>query len=130
MMMLTLITAKSVGVTSRLDPTQSINGGAKYLRKMIRRIPEAVQGNDRIWYALAAYNVGYGHLKDAMKLATSLNLNPNQWVDLKTVLPLLSNKKYYKKLKYGYARGAEPVRYVQRIREYQQVLDQTLIAAQ
>lgn len=127
MMMLTLITAKSVGVESRLDPLQSIRGGAKYLSQMIRRIPKDVLGEDRVWYALAAYNVGMGHLRDAMTLAQQQNLNANKWVDLKTVLPLLSNKKYYKNLKYGYARGSEPVRYVQRIREYQQVLEQAII---
>ena len=129
MMMLTLNTAKSVGVKYRLNPQQSIYGGAKYLKKMIKRIPESVQGDDRVWYALAAYNVGYGHLKDAMILAKRQDLNPNQWVNLKTVLPLLARKKYYRTLKYGYARGSEPVRYVQRIREYQQVLEQTILAS-
>lgn len=128
MMMLTLNTAKSVGVKSRLDPIQSIQGGAKYLRKMIKRVPDDVTGDDRLWYGLAAYNVGFGHLKDAMTLAKKQNLNPAQWVQLKTILPLLSNKKYYKTLRYGYARGAEPVHYVQRIREYQQVLDQILVS--
>ena len=128
MMMLTLNTAKSVGVKYRLNPQQSIYGGAKYLKKMIKRIPKSVQGDDRVWYALAAYNVGYGHLKDAMILAKRKDLNPNQWVNLKTVLPLLARKKYYRTLKYGYARGSEPVRYVQRIREYQQVLEQTVLA--
>jgi membrane-bound lytic murein transglycosylase F len=130
MMMLTLNTAKSMGVKYRLNPTQSINGGAKYMQKMIRRIPEDVQSDDRIWYALAAYNIGFGHLKDAMLLANKQDLNANQWVNLKNVLPLLSNKKYYKELTYGYARGLEPVRYVQRIREYQQVLDKIFIYSQ
>lgn len=129
MMMLTLNTAKSVGVVSRIDAVQSIKGGAKYLRKMIKRIPKEVLGEDRIWYALAAYNVGFGHMKDAMSLAKQQGLNPYQWVNLKTILPLLSNKKYYKNLKYGYARGSEPVRYVHRIREYQQVLDQILLTS-
>jgi len=129
MMMLTLNTAKSIGVKSRLNPTQSIFGGAKYLKKMIKRIPESVAKEDRVWYALAAYNVGYGHLKDAMRLAKQQDLNGNQWLNLKKILPLLSQKKYYKKLKYGYARGTEPVRYVQRIRGYQQVLEQFLVTA-
>ncbi len=129
MMMLTLNTAKSVGVKSRLDPVQSIRGGAKYLRQMIKRIPKEVVDEDRVWYALAAYNVGMGHLRDAMKLARQQNLNASKWVDLKTVFPLLSNKKYYRKLKYGYARGSEPVRYVQRIREYQQVLEQIILTS-
>ncbi len=128
MMMLTLTTAKTVGVKSRLNPVQSIWGGARYLRRMMRRIPEQVAESDRAWYALAAYNVGFGHLKDAMALAEQLQLDANKWVNLKTVLPLLSQKKYYKKLKHGYARGTEPVRYVQRIREYQQVLEQVYLA--
>lgn len=129
MMMLTLNTAKSVGVKNRLNPVQSIRGGAKYLSQMIKRIPKEVLDEERVWYALAAYNVGMGHLRDAMTLARQKNLNANKWVNLKTVFPLLSNKKYYRKLKYGYARGSEPVRYVQRIREYQQVLDQMLLTS-
>jgi len=129
MMMLTLNTAKSMGVKYRLNATQSINGGAKYLQKMIGRIPDSVQEDDKVWYALAAYNIGYGHITDAMKLATNKKLNAHQWVNLKSVLPLLSNKKYYKKLRYGYARGSEPVRYVQRIRDYQQVLEKIYIAS-
>ena len=123
-MMLTLNTAKSVGVKSRLDPVQSIYGGAKYLRRMIKRIPDSVHEDDRVWYALAAYNVGFGHLRDARTLAERLGKNPDRWVDLKEVLPLLAQKQYYKTLKYGYARGTEPVRYVQRIRNYRQVLEQ------
>jgi len=126
MMMLTLNTAKSVGVSNRLDPVQSINGGARYLRRMIKRIPDEIEGEDRIWFALAAYNVGYGHLNDARKLAQQLGKNPDRWVDIKEILPLLANKKYYRTLKHGYARGSEPVQYVHSIREYQQVLEQQL----
>jgi len=40
---------------------------------------------------------------------------------------LLSDKRYYRGLKYGYARGFEPVRYVQRIRDYQLILENELI---
>ena len=125
-MMLTLNTAKSVGVTNRLNATQSINGGAKYMKKMMRRITESVKEENRLWFALAAYNVGYGHLKDARQLAEKLGKNPDLWVDLKEVLPLLSQKQYYSELKYGYARGTEPVLYVQRIRNYRQVLEENI----
>ena len=121
-MMLTLTTAKEMGVTSRLDVEQSIKGGAKYLSRLAERIPDSVEGDDRWWYALAAYNVGMGHLHDARKLARELDLDPDSWLDLKGVLPLLSQKKYYKKLKYGYARGAEPVTYVRNIRNYQNIM--------
>jgi len=121
-MMLTLTTAKEMGVTSRLDVEQSIMGGARYLTKLEKRISDDVQGDDRWWYALAAYNVGMGHVRDARKLAEELGLDPNNWLDLKGVLPLLSQKKYYKELKYGYARGTEPVTYVRQIRNYQNIM--------
>ena len=125
-MMLTLPTAKAMGVTNRLDARQNIQGGARYLAKMFDRIPEHIVDENRVWMALAAYNVGFGHLRDARTLAKRLEKNPDVWADLKQVFPLLSQKKYYKTVKYGYARGSEPVRYVQRIRDYQQVLLQNL----
>jgi len=121
-MMLTRNTAESLGVKNRIDPKQSIYGGAKYLDKMIKRIPDEVAAEDKTWFALAAYNVGFAHLQDARKLAVQLKKNPNSWHDMKSVLPLLSQKKYYKTLRYGYARGSEPVLYIDRIRYYHDVL--------
>lgn len=126
MMMLTLNTAQQMGIENRLDASQSIQGGAKYMARMISRIPESVEGENRIWLALAAYNVGFAHLRDALSLAPEQGKNPDYWVDVKQLLPLLSQKKYYKNLTSGYARGLEPVEYVQRIRDYQQVLIQQL----
>ena len=126
-MMLTLETARAMGVKSRLDPKQSIFGGARYMSSLIeKRFSDEVKEPDRTWLALAAYNVGRGHLHDAQTLAREQGLNPFLWGDVKQVLPLLSEKKYYSKLKYGYARGNEPVRYVQRIREYQHILENEL----
>ena len=121
-MMLTLATAKEMGVDSRLDAKQSIMGGAKYIQSLESRIPESVKGDDRWAYALTAYNIGMGHLHDARRLTSDLGLDPDKWQDFKGVLPLLEQKKYYKDLKYGYARGSEPVVYVQRIRNYQSIL--------
>lgn len=121
-MMLTLVTAAEMGVESRLDAQQSIMGGAHYLSKLESRVPESVTGDDRWWYALAAYNVGMGHVHDARKLASVLELDADKWTEFRGVLPLLSQKKYYKDLKYGYARGAEPVTYVKRIRNYETIL--------
>jgi membrane-bound lytic murein transglycosylase F len=121
-MMLTLPTAKEMGVESRLDAEQSIMGGAKYLRKLEQRIPDSVTGQDRWWNALAAYNVGMGHVQDARKLAAKLDLNPDSWLELRGVLPLLAQKKYYRDLKYGRARGKEPVIYVNHVRNYQNIL--------
>lgn len=125
-MMLTQPTAKEMGVKSRLNAKENIMGGAKYLSRMQKRLPKTITDHDREWMALAAYNVGYGHLRDAFVLAKRLDKNPNLWSDLSTVLPLLGQKKYYKNLKYGYARGWEPVRYVKRIRDYQDIIVQQL----
>lgn len=121
-MMLTLRTAEQLGVVSRLNVRESIMGGAKYFSQLLKRVPENVQGDDRLWFALAAYNVGMGHMYDARALARRFGKNPNKWIDLQTVLPLLSQPKYYNTLKHGYARGAEPVIYVQRIREFYDIL--------
>ncbi|MBF0287065.1 MAG: membrane-bound lytic murein transglycosylase MltF [SAR324 cluster bacterium] len=121
-MMLTEKTAKQMGVRNRTDPVQSIMGGAKYFSEMLERVPPEVEGVDRFWFALAAYNVGMGHIYDARKLAKRLGKDPNQWQNMKMVLPLLSQRKYFKTLKHGYARGYEPVIYVQKIREFHDIL--------
>jgi membrane-bound lytic murein transglycosylase F len=121
-MMLTRLTAEEVGVSDRLDPRQSIFGGAEYMARMKERFADEVTEPDRTFMALAAYNIGRAHMHDAQVLARRHGLSPYRWRDIKQVLPLLSDPKYYRTLKYGYARGHEPVRYVQRIREYHHVL--------
>lgn len=126
MMMLTRITAKELGIKNRLNATSSIMGGADYLNKLRKRLPDTVTEPDRSWLALAAYNVGMGHIWDARKLAKKLNKNPDRWQELSTVLPLLSKKKYYKNLKHGYARGWEPVNYVKNIRNYEDMLEKIM----
>ncbi len=123
-MMLTQPVAKSLGVTSRLDAKTNIFAGAKYHARMKDMFDESVPEPDRTWLALAAYNVGRGHFRDAQALALKLGKNPNLWIDMKEVLPLLSDKQYYKDLTYGYARGNEPVQYVTRIRDYDDILVQ------
>ena len=122
LMMLTRKTAKEMGVANRLDPEQSIVGGTRYLSELHRRLGYEVVEPDRTFMALAAYNVGWGHLQDARTLARQLGKNADAWSDVRTVLPLLRLKKYYRKLPHGYARGAEPVQYVDRIRTYHRIL--------
>ncbi len=122
MMMLTKSTAQELGVKDRLDAKQSISGGAKYLRNMIKRFKKKIPEDDKLMLALASYNIGRGHMHDAQTLAREKGLSPYHWHDMKKILPLLSQKKYYKNLKYGYARGTEPVNYVQNIREYEHIL--------
>ncbi|MGF1910992.1 membrane-bound lytic murein transglycosylase MltF [Vibrio kasasachensis] len=120
MMMLTLPTAKSVGVTNRLDPEQSVKGGVEYLRRMVARIPDSIEQHEKIWFALASYNVGFGHVMDARRLTKKQGGNPDQWSDVKERLPLLRQAKYYSKTRYGYARGDEARNYVENIRRYYQ----------
>ena len=70
MMMLTKNTAQSLGITDRTDAEQSISGGVRYLQDMMSKVPESVPENERIWFALAAYNMGYAHMLDARALTT------------------------------------------------------------
>ncbi len=128
-MMLTLTTARELGIRSRLDARASIDGGARYLARLRDRLPDQIAEPDRTWMALAAYNVGYGHLRDAWTLARRLGKDPYRWHELQEVLPLLAKKRYYRTLKYGYARGWEPVIYVQRIRNFQDLLERHLAGA-
>ncbi|MCL4111851.1 UNVERIFIED_CONTAM: hypothetical protein GTU68_039436 [Idotea baltica] len=120
MMMLTLPTAKSVGVTNRLDPKQSVQGGVEYLRRIVNRVPDSITQHEKIWFALASYNVGYGHMMDARRLTKAQGGDPDAWGDVKDRLPLLKQKKYYSKTRYGYARGDEARNYVENIRRYYQ----------
>lgn len=119
MMMLTKNTAQSLGITDRTDAEQSISGGVRYLQDMMSKVPESVPEGERIWFALAAYNMGYAHMLDARALTAKTKGNPDSWADVKQRLPLLSQKPYYSKLTYGYARGHEAYTYVENIRKYQ-----------
>ncbi|OZG70122.1 lytic transglycosylase F [Hahella sp. CCB-MM4] len=122
LMMLTRTTAKEMDIRNRLDPEQSILGGAKYFSQIHKRMPERIPEPDRTWMALAAYNVGMGHLEDARIITENQGKDPDKWIDVKDALPLLQQKKWYKKTRFGYARGWEPVHYVQNIRRYYDVL--------
>jgi membrane-bound lytic murein transglycosylase F len=122
LMMLTLDTAKHVKIKNRLDPAQSIRGGAIYFKRVLNKIPERIEQPDRTWLALASYNVGFGHLEDARKITEKNKGDPDKWIDVKESLPLLGKKKWYKQTKHGYARGWEPVKYVENIRKYYDLL--------
>lgn len=126
-MQLTQDTAMDMEIEDRLDPHQSIMGGARYLKKLYERYKDA-KDPDRILIALASYNVGHRHILDAQRLAEERNLNPNSWSALEQTLPLLRYSKYYNKVKYGYCRGTEPVRYVERIMTYFDILKREAIS--
>ena len=122
-MMLTPDAAISVGVTDRSDQWQNILGGARYLAQVIDSIPSRIIGPDRTWLALAAYNAGYGHLEDARVLAQMHGKDPDSWNDVRTQLPLLSDERWYAHARRGYARGWEPARFVEQVRQYLAVLE-------
>ena len=122
LMMLTNDTAKELGVSNRTDPKQSIYGGAEYLKKLLIRLPDDLADDERIWFAVAAYNIGMGHVTDAIELAEMDGIKVSKWTHLEPYILKLSQSQYYKKTKYGYARGWETAKYIQNIRRYYDIL--------
>ena len=121
-MQLTEETARHLGVADRLDPRESIFGAARYLRDLKSRLPARIGEPDRTWLALAAFNIGLGHLEQARVIAQRQRLNPDLWHDVRQALPLLSVPEHYEHSKLGYARGGMPVSFVGRVRSYYDVL--------
>jgi membrane-bound lytic murein transglycosylase F len=122
LMMLTAETARRVGVRDRSDARDSIMGGARYLHLIRETIPVRIGEPDRTWLALAAYNVGYGHLEDARVLTQGRGRNPDSWEDVRETLPLLAQERWYTRTRRGYARGWEPVGFVRNVQTYTELL--------
>lgn len=112
-------TAHQVGVTGDLyDPAVNIRAGARYLEWLRERFEEDLAVQDRMWFTLASFNAGVGHVRDARRLAPRLGLDPDRWFDNVEVAMLkLSQPAYYQRARFGYVRGREPVEYVRSIRE-------------
>lgn len=121
-MMLTEDTARYLGLDDRVDPKNSIFGGAEYYARQTERVADTVDEPDRTWMAMAAYNVGFNHIKDARQIVEWQGGNPDTWVDISKALPLLAKRKWYSRVPFGYARGWEPVLYVNNIRSYFNIL--------
>ena len=121
LMQLLTSTARSLKVADIYNPVDNINGGVQHLKNLYEHF-DTVTGEDRLLIALAAYNVGQGHIQDARSLAVKKKLDPNSWESLSKTLPLLRYRKYYKNAKYGYCRGTEPVIYVKQIMIYYDIL--------
>jgi Predicted soluble lytic transglycosylase fused to an ABC-type amino acid-binding protein len=117
-MMLTLNTMRELGYESRLDPKQSIEGGARYLAQLKERLPNRIKDPDRTWFTLAAYNMGMGHLEDARVLTERQGGNPDRWQDVAARLPLLQDPTFYRTLKFGFGRGKQAAKYVANIQQY------------
>jgi membrane-bound lytic murein transglycosylase F len=121
-MQLTDDTARHLGIADRLDPQASAMGAARYLQDLKTRLPGRIVEPDRTWFALAAFNIGLGHLEDARVLAQRQKRNPDLWSDVQKVLPLLALPDYYETAKNGYARGGMPVAFVDRVRAFYDIL--------
>jgi len=120
--MITQNTAKDLGVKNRLDARESLRGGARFLKNLMRRLPIDIDEPHRTWMALAAYNIGMGHLEDARVLAERAGLDPHRWQDVREQLPKLQNPDIYPTTRYGFARGKEALTYVDNIRHYYSML--------
>ena len=121
-------TASSLGIEDPENPERGINAGTQYLRNQYELFDNAATEQDRLWFALASYNAGYGHVTDAQRIASQLGLDPNRWFDeVEQVMPLLARAEYHRNTRYGYCRGQVPVNYIRRIREkyraYREVTD-------
>lgn len=121
-MMLTQATADYLDIENRVDPQSSIFGGAEFYARQMERVPDSVEEPDRTWMALAAYNVGYNHVLDARRIVEWQGGDPDAWLEVSETLPLLARERWYSRLDYGYARGWEPVLYVNNIRNYYNII--------
>lgn len=122
LMMLTEDTADRLDVKDRLDPRESILGGARYLGLLADALPPRIREPDRTYLALAAYNLGIGHLEDARVLAQRKGLSPDAWQDVKLALPGLADPQTWQSLKHGFARGHEAMQFVDNVRNYRDML--------
>lgn len=111
-------TARELGVKNLKDPMHSIEAGVKYLDWLRERFEPELSVRDRMWFTLAAYNAGPGHVHDARRLARQMGWSSTRWFDnVERAMLLLSKRKYAKKANFGYVRGSEPVKYVRNIHD-------------
>jgi membrane-bound lytic murein transglycosylase MltF len=120
LMMLTQGTAREMGISNRNDPAQSIKGGAKYLQLMLKQYT-SIPNPDRLWFSLAAYNMGSGNVDRVRKALKKAGKNPNSWADTYEYLSThaKSNSQY-----------GQCIHYVTRIRGYLEAMKQNSNLAQ
>lgn len=123
LMMLTDDTAARLQIKDRLDARESVLGGARYLALLKENMSQRLAEPDKTFLALAAYNMGLGHLEDARVLAEGAGLDPDKWQDVRQVLPRLTEPEHFNKVKHGYARGHEAQRLVDNVRNYYDILN-------
>lgn len=122
MMMLTQVTADELGVADRTDALESLRGGARFFKNLLRRLPADIEEPDRTSMALAAYTIGMGHLEDARVLTEKSGGDPHLWPDVRAHLPELQNPDVFAMTRFGFAEGNQAVTYVDNIRHYEGIL--------
>jgi membrane-bound lytic murein transglycosylase F len=122
-MMLMPITAKKMGVTNVFSADENILAGARYLLYMRERVPKRIGDPDRTWLAMAAYNIGIGHLEDARIVTQMRKKNPDRWADVRSNLPRLSDPRWHSRVKHGYANGTETAQFVERVSQFAAILE-------
>jgi membrane-bound lytic murein transglycosylase F len=117
-------TAQSLGFTRLTDPEECTQAGIAYLAALMGQLEPDLALQQRVRFALAAYNVGFGHLSDARRLADEHGLDRNRWFgNVEKAMLELQKPANYRRARYGYARGSEPVKYVSEIQtRYEQYL--------
>jgi membrane-bound lytic murein transglycosylase F len=109
-------TGKSLGFRDLEDPDQGTHAGVMYMQQLVGRFEPEIPFKHRLRFALASYNAGYGHVQDARRIAKEKGLNPNKWFgNVEKAMLLLAQPEYYRRARYGYCRGTEPVKYVSEI---------------
>lgn len=112
-------TGKELGFTNLKDPENSVHAGIKYMHQLISRMDPSIEFRQRLRFALAAYNAGYGHVLDAQRIAEQRGLDPHRWFGhVEQAMLLLEKPQYYRRARFGYCRGREPVTYVSNIQLY------------
>ena len=110
-------TAQELGISNLYEPENAIRAGVSYMQWLEERFPRRLDFDQKIYFTLAAYNAGTGHVRDARKLAQRLGKNPDLWFGhVEEAMLLLSKPEYYRQARFGYVRGKEPVNYVRSIR--------------
>jgi len=128
-------TARQFGFSNPHDPEQGMAAGTAYLEWLEERFPQRLAMAEKIYFGLAAYNAGHGHVEDARRLAQRLGKNPDLWFGhVEQAMLLLSQPRYARQARFGYVRGREPVKYVREIRNrylgYVQFTDENDISSE
>ena len=113
-------TAAHLGLPMEMihDPQSNIAAAARFMAELQGKFAD-VDPSQRVFFALACYNGGYWHIRDAMALARKYGRNPGSWADVSEFVLKLSIPEFYQDpvVKHGYMRGRETVDYVERIRQ-------------